>query len=185
MDAPEPNVFVNPNPKRKKKEDTPPAAEPEPEVVENQEEAEEVEAPVEKPKKAPAKAPAKKPAAKKEKEVYDVETAPDVVIHKRHKGSKPRKIIVITGDSSADESDEELPYRAKPKVEIKKRPTPAPAPASLPKPPPARRQQAVGLISEKPKPVDTGKGISQRYAVPAPEKKGFVVDEYIDSLLGL
>ena len=183
MEAPETNVRVN----RKKKEDTPPAAEPEPEVVENQEEEEEapVEAPVEKPKKAPAKAPAKKPAAKKEKEVYDVETAPDVVIHKRHKGSKPRKIIVITGDSSADESDEELPYRAKPKVEIKKRPTPTPAPASLPKPPPARRQQAVGLISEKPKPVDTGKGISQRYATPTPEKKGFVVDEYIDSLLGL
>ena len=176
----------------RKSKEVVPAAEPEeePEQVEVEEAEVEEEKVEEKPKKAPAK---KAAVPKKEKpvvprEVYDVESSPDVVIHKRHKGAKPRKIIVITGDSSANESDEELPYRAKPKVEIKKR-TPAPAAPkkeALPKPSPARRQQNVGLVGgEKSKPVDTGKGVSQRYATPAPERKGYVVDEYIDSLLGL
>lgn len=185
MENPESNVRVN----RKKKEEAPPVAEPEPEAVEQEEETDmPAEIPAETVKKAPAKAPAKKPVAKKEKEVYDVESAPDVVIHKRHKGAKPRKVIIITGDSSANESDEDLPYRAKPKVEIKKRPTPAAAPAALPKPSPARRQpsQNVGFVGkEAAKPADTGKGVSQRYAIAAPEKKGYVVDEYIDGLLGL
>jgi hypothetical protein len=180
---------MEPQERVRKSKEAPPATEPEEEPEQIQEE-EHVEVEVE---EKPKKAPAKKATPKKEKpvvpkEVYDVETAPDVVIHKRHKGAKPRKIVVITGDSSANESDEELPYRAKPKVEIKKR-TPAPAApkkeAPLPKPSPAKRQQNVGLVGEKPKPVDTGKGVSQRYATPAPEKKGYVVDEYIDALLNL
>jgi hypothetical protein len=142
------------------------------------------------------KTPAKKPASKEKKvnvEDYDIDQGPDVVIHKRHKGAKPRKIIVITGDSDVDDSDEELPYRAKPKVEVKKRQTraPSPEPAPAPKPkvaskPAPPKKQNVGLVSGKPHAVDYGKGISQRYHAEAVAKKsGFVVDEFIDKLLNL
>ncbi len=154
-------------------------------VEEEQLEEEQVE---EKPKASAKKSVSKKSAPKVEREDYDFEQQPDVVIHKRHKGAKPRKIIVITGDSDADESDEELPYRAKPKIELKKRqkepePEPAPAPKPAPKPKIARKQN-VGLVTEREKVVDVGRGLPQRYA-DVPKKQGYVIDEFIDRLLGL
>jgi hypothetical protein len=157
--------------------------------VPNYEEEEHVE---EEPKpKVTKKAPAKKSTPKVETEDYDIEQQPDVIIHKRHKGAKPRKIIVITGDSEADDSDEDLPYRAKPKIEVKKReapkrrePEPEPEPAPKPKPAPKPRKQNVGLVTEKPQVIDAGKGLPQRYA-DVPKRQGFVVDEFIDKLLGL
>lgn len=161
---------------RKSKKDPEPV---EPQQEEQQEEVVEVE---EKPKKEKAKA--KKSAPKVETEDYDVEQQPDVIIHKRHKGVKPRKIIVITGDSDADESDEELPYRAKPKVEVKPRPKPA-APAPAPKPKPAKPVVVpVQKVSQKPN-ADIGAGLPERYAMTNKQKTGFVVDEFIDKLLGL
>jgi len=165
-----------------------PTVEPEEEQHEEHHE-EEVEEEIveEKPKK---KAPKKKPTV--EVEDYDIERQPDVVIHKRHKGVKPRKIIVVTGDSSANESDEDLPYRKKPNIQIKKRsatkkpePEPEPEPEPAPKPPKPARKQNVGLVTEKPHVVDSGKGMSQRYADQATKKSGYVVDEMIDKLLGL
>jgi len=165
-----------------------PTVEPEEEQHEEHHE-EEVEEEIveEKPKK---KAPKKKPTV--EVEDYDIERQPDVVIHKRHKGAKPRKIIVVTGDSSANESDEDLPYRKKPNIQIKKRsatkkpePEPEPEPEPAPKPPKPARKQNVGLVTEKPHVVDSGKGMSQRYADQATKKSGYVVDEMIDKLLGL
>ena len=143
----------------------------------------------EKPKKKAAPTTKKKPTV--EVEDYDVERQPDVVIHKRHKGAKPRKIIVVTGDSSANESDEDLPYRKKPNIQIKKRSAkkPEPEPETEPEPEPPKpkpaRKQNVGLVTEKPHVVDTGKGMSQRYADQATKKSGYVVDEMIDKLLGL
>ena len=71
---------------------------------------------IEEEKKEPEPEPEKKPEPKKvtkkkpvvEQEEYDVEQQlPDLVIHKRHKGAKPRKIIVVTADSDVDSSDEE------------------------------------------------------------------------------
>jgi len=167
------NVRVNKlkgqrKPRAKKEEPEAPAVEVEVEAVEE-------EAPAPAPKKTTKKAAA---------EEYDVEREPDVVIHKRHKGAKPRKIIVITGDSSADEDDETMPYRKAPKVEIKKRDAPKPrSPSPPPRPP---RKQNVGLVAGDPKKEhhDSGKGVSQPHAKPnAP--KTFVVDSFIDGLLGL
>jgi len=188
------NVQIKKKGQRKSKK-----AEPEPveevqyaEVPEHEEEqlpAEEEDIVEPEPKK---KAPAKKTSAKAKKvetEEYDVDQGPDIVIHKRHKGAKPRKVIVITGDSDVDESDEELPYRAKPKIEVKKRAaraaSPEPKPKPAPKPAPMKKQN-VGLVAGKPQVVDSGKGIPQRYHEQATAKKpGFVVDEFVDRLLGL
>jgi hypothetical protein len=127
-------------------------------------------------------------------ETYDVEQQePDVVIHKRHKGAKPRKIIVVTADSEADTSDEEMPYRAKPKIEIKKRapkvaPAPEPEPEPQPQPPRRPKKEVTHLVGGNPKtePKDAGKGLPQAHVLqnpPAPKK--YVVDSFIDSLLGL
>ena len=165
--------------KSKSKKEDPPAEEVKQEMEQPGQDVMEMEPEPEQPKPKKEYKP-RKAAKEVKKEEYEVEQQPDVVIHKRHKGAKPRKVIVITGDSSADESDEDLPYRAKPKVQIKPRPAPAPAPK-----PNVRTKQQVGLIAEKPKPVDTGKGISQRYATPEAPKKNYVVDAYIDELLGL
>lgn len=158
-------------------------------VDEEQQHVDEEQVEEEPKSKSTKKQPAKKSAPKVEVEDYDVEQQPDVVIHKRHKGAKPRKIIVITGDSEADESDEDLPYRAKPKVEVKKRQPkprevePEPEPPK-PKVQPKPRKQNVGLVTEKPQVVDAGRGLPERYAN-IPKKQGFVVDEFIDKLLGL
>jgi len=153
------------------------------------EEEEHVEEEKSKKKTSAKKAPAK--GKKVETEDYDIDQGPDIVIHKRHKGAKPRKVIVITGDSDVDDSDEELPYRAKPKIEVKKRqtravsPEPEPKPKAAPKPAPMKKQ-TVGLVAGKPTVVDAGKGIPQRYHEQATAKKaGFVVDEFIDKLLNL
>jgi hypothetical protein len=164
--------------------------EPEPVEESIEQEQEDVVAP--EPEEQPKKKTApkqKKPAVQEEE--YDVENQlPDVVIHKRHKGVKPRKIIVITGDSDADSSDEEMPYRAKPKVEIKKRqpkirePSPEPEPRKVAKP----KKQNVGLVGGDPKnePRDAGKGMPQSQLIKnPPQPKAFVVDSFIDSLLGL
>lgn len=175
--------------KSKKKQDPEETASVQEHVEEEQQEEEQQEEQVEEKPKPAKKQPTKK-TPKVEVEDYDVEQQPDVVIHKRHKGAKPRKIIVITGDSDADESDEELPYRAKPKIEVKKRqskPAPEPEPEPAPKPAPKPKipkKQNVGLVTEKPQVVDAGKGLPQRYAN-VPKKQGFVVDEFIDKLLGL
>jgi len=160
---------------RAKKED--PEPQPEPEVeVESEPEAE--PEPETKPKKTPAK--------KAKAEEYDVTQEPDVVIHKRHKGVKPRKIIVITGDSDLDEEDEKMPYRKAPKVEVKKREVKArsPSPPPVKKAPP--KKQNVGLIAGNPKTEyhDSGKGISQAHVKPA-GPKNYIVDSFIDGLLGL
>lgn len=129
--------------------------------------------------------PTKKTKAKAEE--YDVEQQePDVVIHKRHKGAKPRKIIVITGDSDLDEEDEKMPYRKAPKVEVRKRePVKARSPSPEPAPRPPRKQN-VGLIAGDPKKEyhDSGKGVSQPHAKPSGPKT-YVVDSFIDSMLGL
>jgi hypothetical protein len=160
---------------RAKKED--PEPEPEAEVVEKSESEPEPE-PETKPKKAPAK--------KSKAEEYDVTQEPDVIIHKRHKGVKPRKIIVITGDSSCDEEDEKMPYRKAPKVEVKKREPKIrePSPEPVKKAPP--KKQNVGLIAGNPKTEyhDDGKGISQAHVKPA-GPKNYIVDSFIDGLLGL
>ena len=134
----------------------------------------------------------KKPAVQEEE--YDVEQQlPDVVIHKRHKGVRPRKIIVVTADSDVDTSDEDMPYRAKPKVEIKKRapkPTPPPREPS-PEPQPSKikpKKEVTHLVGGDPKnePRDTGKGMPQSHVIKNPaQPKAFVVDSFIDSLLGL
>ncbi len=148
--------------------------EPEPEPVVEEETKSETE---------PEPKPAKKSKAKAEE--YDVEQQePDVVIHKRHKGAKPRKIIVITGDSDLDEEDEKMPYRKAPKVEVKKR---EPVKARSPSPPPAPpRKQKVGLVAGDPKKEyhDNGKGVSQPHVKPSGPKT-YVVDSFIDSMLGL
>jgi hypothetical protein len=160
---------------RKSKKDPEPV---EPQEEQHEEEQLEVE---EKPKKPKTK----KTAPKVETEDYDVEQQPDVIIHKRHKGAKPRKIIVITGDSDADESDEELPYRAKPKVEVKPRPKPTPVEPKPVKPKPAKPVVVpVQKVSQKPN-ADVGAGLPERYALTNKPKTGFVVDEFIDKLLGL
>jgi len=144
--------------------------------------------------------PKKKSAPKTKKptvqeEDYDVENQlPDVVIHKRHKGMRPRKIIVVTADSDVDSSDEEMPYRTKPKVEIKKRaPKPTPPPREPSPEPQARKpirpkKEVTNLVGGDPKnePRDSGKGLPQSHAIKnPPQPKGFVVDSFIDSLLGL
>jgi len=156
---------------RKSKRDPQPEPQPEPteEVA-----VEEVAKP--KPKKTKPK------KAEVEVEDYDVEQLPDVIIHKRHKGAKPRKIIVITGDSDANDSDEELPYRAKSQVQVKPRPKPAPEPTKpkIAKPPVVPVQK----VSQKPG-ADIGAGLSERYAMTNKPKAGYVVDEFIDKLLGL
>jgi hypothetical protein len=165
---------------KKQEEETQP--EPEPEIEEQPEEQPEEEQP-------------KKKAGRPKKvvqETYDVEQQePDVVIHKRHKGAKPRKIIVVTADSEADTSDEEMPYRAKPKIEIKKRaPKIAPVPAPEPEPQPPRRpkKEVTHLVGGNPKtePKDAGKGLPQAHVLQnPPQPKKYVVDSFIDSLLGL
>ena len=164
----------------------------EPEPVEEsieQEQEDVVEPAVEEPKK---KAPKTKKQPVVQEEEYDVENQlPDVVIHKKHKGARPRKIIVVTADSDVDSSDEEMPYRAKPKVEIKKR-QPAPKPRE-PSPEPVVRKtkpkkEVTNLVGGDPKnePRDTGKGLPQAHAIKnPPQPKAFVVDSFIDSLLGL
>lgn len=151
---------------RAKKAD--PEPKPDPEPVADEESKSETETPEPKP------TPKKKPA----KEEYDVEQEPDVVIHKRHKGAKPRKIIVITGDSDLDEEDEKMPYRKAPKVEVRKRRSPSP-----PRPP---RKQNIGLVGGDPKKEyhDSGKAISQPHVKPS-APKSYVVDSFIDGLLGL
>ena len=164
----------------------------EPEPVEEsieQEQEDVVEPAVEEPKPKTKKT-TKKPAVQEEE--YDVENQlPDVVIHKKHKGVRPRKIIVVTADSDVDSSDEEMPYRAKPKVEIKKR-QPAPKPRE-PSPEPVVRKtkpkkEVTNLVGGDPKnePRDAGKGLPQSHLVKnPPQPKAFVVDSFIDSLLGL
>jgi hypothetical protein len=143
-----------------------------------------VEVPAPKPKKA-----TKKSAPKVETQDYEVEQQPDVVIHKRHKGAKPRKVIVITADSDANTSDEELPYRARPQVQVKPRPKmtaaagsgdPKPAKPKATKPPVVPVQK----VSQKPN-ADVGAGLPERYAMTNKPKQGYVVDEFIDKLLGL
>lgn len=171
---------------RKSKRDPQPPPETPAEETAHQEEVEEtpaVEVPVAKPKKA------KKSGPKVETEEYDVEQQPDVIIHKRHKGAKPRKIIVITGDSDANDSDEELPYRAKPQVQVKPRPKPTPAGNGEPRPPPKPKASKpvvvpVQKVSQKPN-ADIGAGLPERYAMTNKPKTGYVVDEFIDKLLGL
>ena len=171
------NIHIKKGVRKSKKDPEP--VEPQQEQQEEEEQQEEVVE--EKPKKPKTK----KSAPKVETEDYDVEQQPDVIIHKRHKGAKPRKIIVITGDSDADESDEELPYRAKPKVEVKPRPKPTAAPAPAPKPKPAKPVVVpVQKVSQKPN-ADVGAGLPERYALTNKPKTGFVVDEFIDKLLGL
>jgi hypothetical protein len=152
----------------------------EPEVVEQEDVVEPMPEPT--PKKTPK---TKKPVVQEEE--YDVEQQlPDVVIHKRHKGAKPRKIIVVTADSDVDTSDEDMPYRAKPKVEIKKRqPKPRePSPERKMKP----KKEVTHLVGGDPKnePRDAGKGLPQAHVIKNPPKpKGFVIDSFIDNLLGL
>lgn len=166
---------------RAKKEEPEPVAEPvEPEdVAETEETEEETTAPEPKKEKAKPKKPTK-PAVQQEE--YDVSQEPDVVIHKRHKGVKPRKVIVITADSDVDSDDEKLPYNRKPKVELKKREKEEKKEV---RPPPQRppRKQNVGLIGGDPKnePVDMGRGLPERVV----KSKAVVVDAYIDALLGL
>lgn len=176
---------------RKSKRDPqpPPAPEPTEDTTEQHEEEEDtpaVEVPTAKPKKA-----TKKSAPKVETQDYDVEQQPDVVIHKRHKGAKPRKVIVITADSDANTSDEELPYRAKPQVQVKPRPKmsvaaagggsdPKPAKPKTTKPPVVPVQK----VSQKAN-ADVGAGLPERYAMTNKPKHGYVVDEFIDKLLGL
>lgn len=147
--------------------------------------------PVEEEVQTPEPEPKKKTVPKKKVEVdaeeYDVEQQePDVVIHKRHKGAKPRKIIVITGDSDLDEEDEKMPYRKAPKVEVRKRePIKARSPSPEPAPRPPRKQN-VGLVAGDPKKEyhDSGKSVSQPHVKPAGPKT-YVVDSFIDSMLGL
>lgn len=179
----EPNVRVN---KLKGQRKTKKTEEPAPEPVE---ETEEIVEPEPEPKKKAGRP--KKPVVQEEE--YDVENQqPDVVIHKKHKGVRPRKIIVVTADSDVDTSDEEMPYRAKPKVEIKKR-QPAPKPRE-PSPEPVVRKTAkpkkeiTNLVGGDPKnePRDAGKGLPQAQVIKnPPQPKAFVVDSFIDSLLGL
>lgn len=169
MEADDSNVRVN----KLKGQRKPRAPEP---VVEEQE--------VEVEKTEPAPKPTKKTAPKKEE--YDVEQEPDVIIHKRHKGVKPRKIIVITGDSDLDEEDEKMPYRKAPKVEVRRREAPkprSPSPEPAPRPP---RKQNVGLVAGDPKKEhhDSGKSVSQPHVKPAGPKT-YVVDSFIDGLLNL
>ena len=167
--------------------------EPEPVEESIEQEQEDIVEPtpaVEEPKK---KAPKTKKQPIVQEEEYDVENQlPDVVIHKRHKGAKPRKIIVVTADSDVDSSDEEMPYRAKPKVEIKKRqpapkprePSPEPQPRKAAKP----KKEVTNLVGGDPKnePRDEGKGLPQSHVIKnPPQPKAFVVDSFIDSLLGL
>ena len=173
---------------RKSKRDPQPPPEPTEDTTPDQQDQEEetpaVEVPTTKPKKT-----AKKSAPKVETQDYDVEQQPDVVIHKRHKGVKPRKVIVITADSDANTSDEELPYRAKPQVQVKPRPKmtaaagsgdPKPAKPKATKPPVVPVQK----VSQKPN-ADVGAGLPERYAMTNKPKQGYVVDEFIDKLLGL
>jgi hypothetical protein len=145
-------------------------------------EPEESKSETETPEPEPTK-PTKPTKPKPVKEEYDVEQEPDVVIHKRHKGAKPRKIIVITGDSDLDEEDEKMPYRKAPKVEVRKREVKARSPSPPPRPP---RKQNVGLVGGDPKKEyhDSGKAISQPHVKPSGPKT-FVVDSFIDGLLGL
>jgi hypothetical protein len=162
-----------------------PISEPSPEQQEDQEETPAVDVPTTKPKKA-----AKKSAPKVETQDYDVEQQPDVVIHKRHKGAKPRKVIVITADSDANTSDEELPYRARTQVQVKPRPKMNVAAAGGGEPKPAKSKVAkpvsvpVQKVSQKPN-ADVGAGLPERYAMTNKPKQGYVVDEFIDKLLGL
>ena len=166
--------------------------EPEPveESIEQEQEDNVEPQPEEQPKKKTAPKQ-KKPVVQEEE--YDVENQlPDVVIHKKHKGVRPRKIIVVTADSDVDSSDEEMPYRAKPKVEIKRReakPKPRePSPEPQPKKPMKPRKEVVSLVGGDPKnePRDAGKGLPQSQVIKnPPQPKAFVVDSFIDSLLGL
>jgi hypothetical protein len=152
-----------------------------PEPPREEEEAE-VEVEIAEPK--PKKSKSKKPV---EVEDYDVEQLPDVIIHKRHRGAKPRKIIVITGDSSGNESDEELPYRARSQVQVKARPkptVPVPEPTKPKVVAPKPAKVPVQKVSQKPG-ADIGAGLPERYAMTNKPKAGYVVDEYIDKLLGL
>jgi hypothetical protein len=173
---------------RKSKKDPQPPPEPTEDTTPDQDEEETpaVEVPTAKPKKA-----TKKSAPKVETQDYEVEQQPDVVIHKRHKGAKPRKVIVITADSDANTSDEELPYRARPQVQVKPRPkVSAPASAGAGDPKPAKPKTTkppvvpVQKVSQKPN-ADVGAGLPERYAMTQKPKQGYVVDEFIDKLLGL
>ena len=167
---------------------------------EEEEDVETVDIPAIEEEKKEEPEPEKKPEPKKvtkkkpvvEQEDYDVEQQlPDLVIHKRHKGAKPRKIIVVTADSDVDSSDEELPYRKKTPVQVKKRqakPEPEPEPEPKPEPKPkTQRKQNVGYVGKSNDIVDAGKGMPEVYARAAAEKpaKNYVVDPFIDGLLGL
>lgn len=184
------NIQIKKGMRKSKKDPQPPPPEPTEETAHDQEDQQEdtpaVEVPATKPKKS-----AKKSAPKVETQDYEVEQQPDVVIHKRHKGAKPRKVIVITADSDANTSDEELPYRARPQVQVKPRPkvsAPASAGAGDPKPakPKATKPPVVPVqkVSQKPN-ADVGAGLPERYAMSQKPKQGYVVDEFIDKLLGL
>jgi hypothetical protein len=171
------NIQIKKGQRKSKSDPQPPREETPTEEV-----AVEEEAPQPKPKKTKAKKP------EVEVEDYDVEQLPDVIIHKRHKGAKPRKIIVITGDSDANDSDEDLPYRARSQVQVKSRPkpsTPAPEPTKpkVTKPPKAS-VVPVQKVSQKAG-ADIGAGLPERYAMTNKPKTGYVVDEFIDKLLGL
>lgn len=180
------NIQIKKGQRKSKRDPQPPPEAPVEEVQQDQDEEDTpaVEVPTTKPKKA-----SKKSAPKVETEDYDVEQGPDVIIHKRHKGAKPRKIIVITGDSDANDSDEELPYRAKPQVQVKPRPKPTPAGNGEPRAPPKTKAPKpavvpVQKVSQKPN-ADVGAGLPERYAMTNKPKTGYVVDEFIDKLLGL
>jgi hypothetical protein len=176
------NIQIKKGQRKSKRDPQPPPEASVEEVQPDEEDTPAVEVPTTKPKKAKAKKP------EVEVEDYDVEQLPDVIIHKRHKGAKPRKIIVITGDSDANDSDEDLPYRARSQVQVKSRPkpsTPAPEPTKpkVTKPPKAS-VVPVQKVSQKAN-ADIGAGLPERYAMTNKPKTGYVVDEFIDKLLGL
>lgn len=59
----------------------------------------------------------KKPLIQTKEEVDDLPEKPHIVVHKKHKGIRPRKIIVITHDSDVDSDDEKL--KPAPKIVFK------------------------------------------------------------------
>jgi hypothetical protein len=89
------------------------------------EENENIEDVEEKPKetKENTKIQAKKPVVQTKKEYEspveedDLPEKPHIIVHKKHKGVRPRKIIVITHDSDVDSDDEKL--KPAPKIVFK------------------------------------------------------------------